>query len=233
MSGAFVQSGYTVDDSGGSASTIAVTLPGVTAGNLLAAHVGWGDSGGTCAVNDGTAYSVADTHRSDVTNNESGQVFYLPNVGAGSHPATATFTGATPPFRRIRLVEISGLATSSPIDQNIGNVQTAAGTSANGVTSTATSATTNANDFVVGFTQDTTEPDPGTGTLTAGTGYTISGTNLIMGLESKNVAATGAQTATFTQSVNNGRITHCVAFIQAGGGGGPTVHPLMMMGMGN
>jgi hypothetical protein len=117
------------------------------------------------------------------------------------------------------------------LDQGTGQAQATPGTGANAVSSGASAATTNANDFVLGFSQNETESDPGTGTVSAGTGYTISGANLIMCVESKSVAATGAQTATFTQSVDNTRITHVVAFKEAAAGG-VTVKSLSALGVG-
>ncbi|HEX2669628.1 MAG TPA: hypothetical protein VHM25_02090, partial [Polyangiaceae bacterium] len=149
---------------------------------------------------------------------QSGMVLYRENVGAGSHTVTATYSTSSP-FRRLRVLEVSGLATSSSLDQATGQAQTAPGTGANAVSSGASTATTNANDYVMGFSQDTSGVEPGTGTLSGGTGYTISGSDELMGVESKNVAATGAQTATFTQSANNNRVTHVVAFKQAAAGG--------------
>lgn len=83
------------------------------------------------------------------------------------------------------------------------------------MSSGATAATTNANDFVLCLTQNTSEIDPGTGTLTAGTGYTKNGTAVHTVAESKSVSATGAQTGTWTQSVNHNRTTQVIAFKEA------------------
>lgn len=215
MAGAIVQSGFNADDSGASSTTIAVTMTGVTAGNHLVAFAGWTDpSTVTASVSDGSAFTQTAAKVNLAASNQSSQVFYRENVGSGSHTITATLS-LTEPFRRLRVLEVSGLATASSLDQGTGAAQGAPGTGANGVSSGASSATTNATDFVLGFSQDVTENDPGTGTMTAGTGYTISGTSITMSAESKSVAATGAQTATFTQSVNNARTTHVVAFKEA------------------
>lgn len=219
MAGSIVQSVYAVDDSGGTSTTISVTITGVAAGALLAAHVGWGTSTITVGVSDGSAFSVGAASVADVSDDQLGSVLYRANVASGSHTVVATFSAGAP-FRRLRVCEVAGIATTSPLDvAGVGQWQSSAGTAANAVSSTASSATGNANDFVMGFSQDSSEGDPGSGTVSAGTGYTISGSNIILALEGKNVAATGAQTATFTQSANNARITHVVAFIQAAGGG--------------
>lgn len=220
MSGAVVQSGRNVDDTGATSTTIAVTLTGVVAGNHLVAFLGWEDVSSTltAGVSDGSAFSVGAPAVHHGADTQDGEVFYRENVGAGSHTITGTISGATG-FRRLRVLEVSGLATASSLDvTGVGQAQTPAGTGANAVSSTATGATTNATDFVMGFSQDTSESDPATGTVTAGTGYTISGSDVLLSVESKSVAATGAQTATFTQSVNNNRVTHVVPFKEAAGG---------------
>lgn len=216
MAGAIVQSAFTVDDTGTAALTVAATLNGVVAGNTLVAHVGYGNTTTpTSTASDGTAYSVGDAQRVN-SDNQNGKVFYLENAGAGTHTVTVTLTGSEA-FRRLRFYEVSGLATSSSLDQNIGAGQTTPGTGANAVSSTATAATTNATDFVMGFSQDTTDTNPGTGTISAGTGYVINGVNRIMAVESKSVVATGAQIATFTQSTNVSTVTHVVAFKELAG----------------
>lgn len=222
MAGAIVQSAYAVDDGGGGSTTIAATLNGVTAGNHLIAHVGWSSSTATCSVSDGTAYSTGDSDRDDT--NQDGQVFYLENAGAGSHTITATLS-TSQSFRRIRVCEVSGLATSSSKDQATGQAQSAT----TSPSSSASAATTNANDFVMGFTQNGGDADPGSTTLSAGATYTLSGSNNILGLESKSVAATGAQTATFGSTNSKTFTTHVIAFKEAGGGGTNPKGPLGMM----
>lgn len=221
MAGAIVQTGYNVDDSGGTSLTIATTLNGVVAGNHLVAHTGWSDVPGTVTAtcSDGTSFSTGDSKRRDAGLNQSAQVFYRENVGSGSHTITVTLSSSVS-FRRLRVMEVSGLQTASSLDQATGQSQTDPGTGANAVSSGASSATTNANDFVMGFTQACDSVDPGSGTLAAGTGYTLSGSNLIMQVESKSVAATGVQTATFTTSLaTENYITHVVAFKEIAAGG--------------
>lgn len=214
MPGSIVQSVYAVDDSGGTATTIAATINNVGAGNHLIAHAGWSDSGAvTASCADPAVYSTADPRRNDAGDGQSGQIFLSEGVTPGSHTVTVTLS-ITRDFRRLRVYEVANLARSS-VDQSTGQSQTTPGTGANAVSSGASSATTNARDFVMGFSQNVLENDPGTGTVTAGTNYTISGANLIMCGEFRSVTSTGAQTATFTQSVNNTRLTHVVAFKEA------------------
>lgn len=208
MAGAIVQSAYTVDDVA-SASTQTATLTGVTAGNTLVCFTGWSDSAGTrtCTVSDGATYTSAAAKVSGGTDVQASQVFILENVQAGSHAVVMTLNSAAQ-FRRIRVIEVSGLVWMGAVDKSARAQQNIPGTTANAISSGASAATLGSFEFVLGLTQNTTQSDPGTGTLTAGTGYTISGTNLILGIESKSITVNAAQTATFTQSVNNSHTTH-------------------------
>jgi hypothetical protein len=195
----------------------------VAAGNSILVHVGWEDSGAiTCAVSDGSSYASAAAQVRDSTNTQSGQVFIFENHAANTPTITATLS-VSDAFRRIRAIEVSGTQTSGSVDQATGQYQASPGTATDAVSSGATAATTNANDFVLGFSQSTGQVDPGTGTLTAGTGYALLGTNIIMGVESKSVSATGAQTATFTQSVAGSRVTHVVALMEVASGPAPRI----------
>jgi hypothetical protein len=204
----------------------------VVAGNSILVHVGWSDGGSeTSSVSDGSAYASVAAKVRDTVENQSGEVFMFENHAANTPTITATFSSARN-YRRIRAIEVSGTQTSGSVDQATGQLQTSPGTATDGVSSGATAATTNATDFVLGFSQNDGESDPGTGTLTAGTGYTISGSNIIMGAESKSVSATGAQTATFTQSNNNGRVTHVVALMEGASGPAPRiVTPIIAVSM--
>lgn len=208
--GTVLQTGYNVDDSGSSSTTIATSLSGVQAGSTIVAFVGWSDFtiGTNCTVSDGTSYTAAgDGKLLQVTDNQNSQVFYLPNASSGSHTVTATFS-ATTGYRRIRLFEVAGVATSSVEDGAAHQQQNTVGTTTNSISSSATATTSNANNFVLGLTQDTSSVDPGSGTMAAGTGYTLIGTNQILAGEYKNVSSTGTQTATFTDSKNSHRTTH-------------------------
>lgn len=214
MAGSILQTVLGVDDSGTNATTIAASIT-VTAGNHIIAHVGWSDSGAiTATCSDGTSYTSGAARVRDATEAQSGQVFYLENASGGSHPVTATFSTTTG-FRRIRLYEVSGLLTSSSLDQATGQAQVTPGTGTDAISSGASSTTTNANDFVMGFAQDASNASPGSGTVSAGTGYTAALASVTMTGESKSVTTTGAQTATFTQSVAAARITHVVAFMES------------------
>ena len=221
--GYIVQSAYVADDSSNYSATIAASLSGVTAGNAIVACFGFGDSTGAVNVSNVTdnsngmsSSSIGKIH--DTGNTQSGALYYRANVESGSHTITATFDTTTP-YRRIRVFEIGGVATSSIEDRSTGQTQSNVGTTTDSISSGATSATTNANDFILGITQDTGNTDPGTGTMSAGTGFTLSGSNQILSAEYKNVSSTGAQAATFTDSKNSSRITYVIALKNAASGG--------------
>lgn len=215
MAGSIVQN-IVVDNADTTSTTVAATINGVAAGNTLVVQVGWDDPPGTttCTVSDGTAHTSLVAKQREATNNQAGQLFYRFNVAANNYTVTATFS-TTSDSRRIQVLEISGVTTTDPKDQATGQPQTTPGTTADAVSSGATSATTNAKTFVVGLSQDVSQLAPGTGTVTAGTGFTINGSGIILPAESKSVTVTGAQTATLTQSVNNSRITFVAALIEA------------------
>jgi len=235
VAGAIVQSAYAVDDSGTGATTVAVTLgSAVTAGNSILVHVGWNDPVDTITisgVSDGSSYASAAAKVRDAVEQQSCEVFIFENHAANTPTITATFSSITP-FRRIRAIEVSGTNITSSVDQSTGQAQTTPGTAENAVSSGATSATTNATDFVLGFYHNVGQFDPGTGTLTAGSGYTINGSNVITGVETKSVSATGAQTATFTRSVNVNCITHVVALKETAAAYSRIITPITSVSMG-
>lgn len=193
-------------------TTLTKTVYGVAAGSALMVHVGFDDSGGanSASVADLMQYvSNPEGKVRDTSNNQGSQVFRLENAYGGRHDITVTFN-ASISARRMRVYEISGVTV---LDQSAGQFQASAGTGSNGVSSGASAATKNANDLVLAVSQDTGELGDGTGTVTAGTGFAITGptAQVILVGEWKNVSSTGAQTATFTQSVNNARVTHVLA----------------------
>lgn len=227
MPGAIVNSYYAFDDSGASSGTVAVAVTNsITATNLLDAFVRFSDAGGTTitvsGVNDGTAYTAdALGKKSNAGDNQSQQNWYLKNHASGTPTVTATFS-ASVQFYGIRVLEISGLDTTAPEDKVAGQGQIGPGTGADLVRSGATATTAQANEFLLGLSQDTTSGDPPAGTLTAGASYTKNGTNNHTVVESRSVSATGAYEATFTQSANDNRITQIITFKEATGGSTPT-----------
>ena len=210
MAGTLIQSTAVTVTSGTSG---AITITGVTAGSTLVLHTGWdvSNSAAITGVSDGNAYTDGDTTRTDAGNTEASAVSFLQNASAGSHTITVSMS-ATAPVIYLRVHEIGGVVTSGGVNRSTGQVQTSPGTATDGVSSSATAATTAANCFVLGVSQNNSQGPPGTGSFSAGTGYTLSGSEAHMAAEWKNVTSTGAQTATFTQSVNNSRTTQVLAF---------------------
>lgn len=218
------QSVYTAPGDGSGATKIAGTITGITAGNAIIAFVGFGQPltlDRTCTVSDGVAYTADSAGRiDDTTNFSTGQVFYLANAGGGSHTVTATFSSSAT-YRRLLLLEVAGVATSSIEDKAAGQAQNGVGITTDSIASPATAATTNAKDLVLGFQQDTGSTDTG-GTVTAGTGFTRATNGTLLVAEGKYVSSTGAQTATFTDTINSGRTAHVLAL--KAGSSGPVTH---------
>lgn len=215
MAGKLVQ--YTNILSLGDSTSGAISLTGVTAGSTLIVHIQFGASGGAAisSVSDGTAYTIAGSSLADSTNaDQTSAVYYLQNASAGSHTVTTTFS-TTALGIDLRIFEIGGVVTTGGVHRVTQQLQNSSsglpGTGTNGISSGATSATTVANCFVFGCSINNSEAPPGTGSTSAGTGFTLIGSGANEA-EYKNVTATGTQTATFTQTVNNSRSTHVLAF---------------------
>ena len=220
-------------------TTLNVSVTSVVAGHELLAHTAWCDSPSTftASISDGQgSYSVAVGRTHEATDGCNFETFYLENANSGTHSVTVTFSGSSGSIG-LRVFEIGGTATSSTLDQATGIADAAGpGTGTDNVSSGASSATTNANDCVLGFTTNLVTQAPG-GTLVAGTGYSSFDSDLLFQGEIKTVSSTGAQTATFTQSVNYRHGTAVVALKQSTAGakvqatkgplGGPTKGPAL------
>jgi hypothetical protein len=110
--------------------------------------------------------------------------------------------------------EYSGIVTTAPVDQH--TVTTA--TSSGGVQSSGnTSATTNANDLIIGWAVGSTA----TAISAVGSGFgnlvTATGTSNELALEDKIVSATGAQSASFTTTNATNNAIGVAAFKGSGG----------------
>lgn len=216
MAGAIVQIVTNTDNPG--ASTIAATISGVAAGNHVVAVVGAllgttatvsiSDGGGGTWNNGATTTPPNAIRSTKYSENRSGSI-----------TVTATFGSANWQFRAIALIEISGLATSSSLDQATGQHQGGA-TGTDSITSGNPASTTNAKDFVLGVTVNYNDAPHGN----TGTGFTgasgspfwtaIGGNDL--SVESKSVSATGVYPALFTPSANGSDWdTHVLIFKEA------------------
>lgn len=215
MAGSIVQHAYTESDT--EAFTIVATISGVTAGNCLVAFFGFSDNAsGTVAIS-----SVADAQGSytiagakiffDDPAYATSAVYLLPNANAGSHTVTVTL-GDQREYRRLRVLEISGVATASVLDQAMQGID-----DASQFTSGASSATTNANDFVLGFMANWFDAVASSVAAVAPYTFYATDSNYMMAVEYKSVSATGAQSAEFT-GTNGQRTLHVVALKESGGG---------------
>lgn len=111
----FVQNGQGSNDASG--SSIAASLTGVGAGNLIPVFVSHFGAPTTITVSDGTTSLTALTKHDHTDANKSGQWFYLLVANGGSKTYTATL-GAARAFRRIEVWEYSYSGTISFDQEN-------------------------------------------------------------------------------------------------------------------
>ena len=177
----------------------------VTKNNLMVVGVSSyaGNAFASPAITDtlGSTWSLAVAENPGTTGTPSlASLYYAVVPSTGADTVTVHMTGTN--NLHLHIYEISGLVTSSVLDQIGSNFQsgvTAATVSTSG-------ATTTANEFVFAYFGR----DNGSGTWTAGTGYgnalaspnTGSGTDAFS--EDKIISATGTQTATATSSATDG-----------------------------
>jgi hypothetical protein len=204
-------------------STVAVTFTNAqTAGNLNVVVVGWNDTTATVAsVIDsmGNHYTLAVgptrfTSATDGGGNLSQSIYYAPNIaaaGAGANTVTVQFSQAAL-YPDIRIIEFSGVVTSSPVDVKAG----ASGNSA--ISNSGSATTTNANDLILGANMVFTY------TSGPGTGFT----NLVITdpngdiAEDEIVSSSGSYSATAPLAGAGPWVMQMVAF-SGGGATGPGV----------
>jgi hypothetical protein len=206
----------TLSASAASAASVAKAIT-LTAGNLVIVQAGteWGGGLPAASISDtaGNTWTLLAEGNPDITD---GVAWYCWNCKGGATTITVSSTqGAVNMGFLVR--EYSGVqATSDPLDQK--STQASGGTTS--LSSPASAATTNANDLVIGLGW-TEQPSA---TFTAGAGYgnlsqLAPGANMpnqSLAIEDKTVSATGAQTATMTQSAAYSWIAMVVAFKLAG-----------------
>ncbi len=191
----------------------------VGSGNAVVGSFSIDSSGGgdIVSVTDdkGNTYTVVD-NVNDATNVQRFCSFVLGNITNG--PATITVGSTSKSFRTVTWEEISGVAAlSDPRDGHGGQLQTAPGTSSNGVTSGSVTTTVNG-DLIWGATcnsSDGTVPSVGSG-FAAGTGDSD---GAIIVTENRTQTTAGAVAATFTAASNVHFITLVMALKAADGGG--------------
>src|SRR3989304_161135 len=150
------------------ASTIAATFgAAVAAGSLIFTWAGWGTGDVTPTCSD----SVNGAHTAygkiwDAVNGQGHCAFYRANTGAGATTVTVSF-GVSKQYKRMQIAEYSGVTTSSPQDGNTLRVQSGTTTPSSGNITTTVNG-----DLVFANIQNIDEGGSGSGTVTAGTGYT-------------------------------------------------------------
>lgn len=134
MAAAYVQSAELKENTG--ATTIAVTLTGVTAGNLLVAYAEMGENNTIVLSDDkGNTWANIDTVDSDdVFAPYKLRTAYAKNVNSGTTVITATF-GVSSDRRAIVVHEVSGCDTTAPLDQHTAQLQTSPGTGTDAISS--------------------------------------------------------------------------------------------------
>ena len=206
-------------------TSLGVTLgSNVTAGNLVVIIATWQGSGGTrtiTSVSDGNSYSDVGTEGQDGSGTQRQRWYYYPNHAGGSTTVTVTWSGNVN-YCSVTAVELSGAHASTPFDQVVYNAQEPPGTGTDNITSTALTPSTD-NCILLGFSQDTINLS--TGTFVAGTDFTESIASTTFGgflymLEYYVQTTAASKAATFTQNVNDDRLTGLCIFKPAAVSGG-------------
>ena len=212
------------------ATTESITLNGMTvnAGDVIAAAVLVGTqsstissiAASTCVSGNFTLVNNSTTY---LTNRYAAMGYGIVSTTTASCQITVTLTGTDTGTLGLDAMEITGVATSSPLDANALQAQVHPGAGANAITS-GNATTSNNGDFIFGWTSDASN---GSFAPVAGTGYT--GQESDVGLdqaESKIQSSAGSTAATFTDSAwggSTGYLTGVMAFKPTGGGPAPTI----------
>ncbi|MFZ0636176.1 MAG: galactose oxidase-like domain-containing protein [Candidatus Acidiferrales bacterium] len=197
-------------------SSVAVVFKAAqAAGDLNVVAVGWNDTvAKVSSVTDskGNAYTLAIGPTAG--SNLSQSIYYAKNISsaaAGANTVTVTFNTAAA-YPDIRIVEYSGVSTTSPLDVELGAAGSSTASSSGAIT------TTNANDLLFGANMVFTE------TTGPGSGFTsrvISPDGDIA--EDEIVTATGSYSATASLSPSAAWVMQLVAFKAAAAGTTPAI----------
>lgn len=213
--GTVVQDQSSTFDSTTSTSWSIAFASNLTAGNLLYVWAGaLGNAGGTVPTDTrGHTYTLI-RHTFDAANNQSHSTWYAKNTSAGANTVTlaAAYQGS---FTRMGVLELAGLDTTTPLDVEVGAVDT----TTNGVdaASGGTLVTGNASDLLVCSAQNNLDGEPGALTFSAGTSYTAqTPAGLHVGkMQTRQVSSTGSYAAAFTGDLDKPCTIHGVAFKDA------------------
>ena len=209
----FVQSNSGPSTIQASNATVAVSYSAAqTAGDTNIVAVGWGDTSSTISsVTDSklNTYALAVGPTSGTGLRQS--IYYAKNIAGGNNTVTVTFSKAAA-YPDVRIVEYSGLDTSTPLDKAVGVGGT--GTTANsGSVSTAA-----ASELIFGAGTS------GSSFTSAGSGFALRMINRYGNIaEDKTVASTGSYNATATDG--SGVWVMQVAAFKGSGQGAPNPAP--------
>lgn len=205
---------------GSGSATLTAKFPGnVTKNNLLvvgaSSYAGNGFASPAITDTLGSTWTLAVAKNPGVTGTPAqANIYYAIAPSTGADTITVHMTGTN--SLHLHVYEVSGLLTSSVLDQIGSNYQT----SATAATVSTAAATTAANEYIFNFVAR----DNGSGTWTAGSGYSNglgtpnTGSSTDAFSEGKVVVATGTQTGTATSSAADA-LTSVIATFKAGGGG--------------
>ena len=173
----------------------------LTAGDLIAVAVSWNQgSVKVCSVTDTASNTYVEAVHRLAANTQGLSIWYAKNINSGAsvtvtanYGTVADCTSSNASFRKIQAQEYSGLDTSSPLDVTANNE----GVAAANATSTAAT-TTVADELIFGAALHNN-----IASYTAGSGFTVRGTQNFFGVEDKIVSATGSYEANWTNAADD------------------------------
>lgn len=204
-----------------SAATVAKAYgSNVTAGNLLVATFGWGNSGqtGTVAGSLNGAFTAIASSLATDAGNFRAEVFYLVAGSSGAETITGTSSGNNTQ-RELVIYELAGASATGIPDSQVG----ASGSTSNPTTSITIVAQPG---WIISYAMATA------GTLTAGSGYTSDLAQNGDLAEHLAYSATGSTSVPYVDASVSHWVITAAAFLEATGGGAATVKQLAALGVG-
>jgi hypothetical protein len=182
-------------------ATVAQTFASnVTAGNLLIALVDTDSTGAVSGVAGGGTWALAQAQVWNFTQHST-EIWYCANATGGATTVTATVT--VNGDNTLIIAEYSGVITASPLDK-AASAQSGDGVNSSPADSGNTAATTQASELLIGAVACfSSSSQTATNGFTQETSSTNTTAGLLLTLNDKTVAATGAQKVTATISATN------------------------------
>jgi hypothetical protein len=217
MSFTFVQKNATVSQDA-SATTVAVTLTGVGAGNLIVLVVRHENTPVTITASDGTTSLTAGNKITHSNNDFNGQMFYLLSANAGTVTYTATFSSSRP-YRAIIAEEYSYVGTAVLDVQATGAYGTSTSIQSDSFATTGSDEVVIAGFFNYNSTSNMATPHIDTSTPDD---YTMYSGSTKIGIASKTFGSTFTGYTDAVIDVSDPWIALALAFKIISGGGGST-----------